>query len=183
LLSAPDVCKAWALPSPKVDETLVDSSNSSRAPTVNPKPGPSKGKDTSANKAKNSRGNAAASHTEPSADVETFDLDGVSSDSEDETDTDTDTLPTLKKKPDAIIDLYEDWDNGEVLTPEQRKKIMAMASNYERSKAMNTIRNTRLIEELGVRNEARKLFEDERVEQTKASSSTKSTSANANANR
>jgi len=148
LLSAPDVRKAWALPSPKADETLVDSSDSPRASTVDPQPDPSKGKGTAANKAKNPRGNATASRAEPSDDVETFDLDGVNSDSEDETEdetenetedeTETDT-PPKSKKPDAVINLHEDWDNGEVLTPEQRKKIMAMGSNYERSKAMNMI--------------------------------------------
>jgi hypothetical protein len=186
LLSAPDVRKAWALPSPKVDKTLVDSSDSLRAPTVNPQPGPSKGKGTTVNRAKNSRDNAAASHTESSDDVETFNLDGAGSDLEDETEDETETeteTPSTSKKPDVIIDLHEDWDNGEGLTPEQRKKIMAMRSNYERSKAMNMIRNTRLIGELGIQNEAQKLFEGGRVEQTKASSSTDSTSANVNANR
>jgi hypothetical protein len=114
----------------------------------------------------------------------------VNSDSEDETEDETEIeeetesdTPPKSKKPDAVINLYEDWDNGEVLTPEQRKKIMAMGSNYERSKAMNMIRNARLIEELGVQNEAQKLFKGGRVEQTKALSSTNSTSANANANR
>ena len=62
--------------------------------------------------------------------------DETENETEDETETDT---PPKSKKPDAVINLHEDWDNGEVLTPEQRKKIMAMGSNYERSKAMNMI--------------------------------------------
>jgi hypothetical protein len=185
LLSAPDVCKAWVLPSPKIDETLVDSSNSSRAPTIDPQPSPLKGKGSTANKAKNSQGNAAASHTESSNDIETFDLDGVHSDSEDKTKdkTKTETPPTLKKKPDEIIDPHKDWDNGEVLTPKQCKKIMVIGSNYERVKVMNTIRNAQLIGELDIQSKAQKLFEGRRVEQTKALSFTKSTSAKANANR
>jgi hypothetical protein len=55
-----------------------------------------------------------------------------------------------------VVDNHQDWDNGEPLTSDQRKEILALRSNYERSRAMNKLRNARLLKELDLKNEARK---------------------------
>ena len=58
-----------------------------------------------------------------------------------------------------MVDLYKDWDNGESLTPEQRTEVMALGSNYERAQMMNKLCNSRMIEELDIRNAVSRLFD------------------------
>lgn len=48
------------------------------------------------------------------------------------------------------IDEFTKWDNGEPLTPAERTSIMALNSNYERSREMNIRRNRRIQRELGI---------------------------------
>ena len=57
----------------------------------------------------------------------------------------------LLKSKAATIDHFADWDNGEPLTKEQRKTIMSLKLNYERSKAMNKMCNERMMCELDLK--------------------------------
>jgi len=71
---------------------------------------------------------------------------------------------TLKKSLAAtpkkqIVDAYIDWDNGEPLTPAERKTIMALKSNYERARAMNQRRNNRLLGKLELKEDVEKLLQ------------------------
>jgi hypothetical protein len=52
-----------------------------------------------------------------------------------------------------VINSHQDWDNGEPLTSDQHKEILALGSDYERSRAMNKLRNARLLKELDLKNE------------------------------
>lgn len=54
-------------------------------------------------------------------------------------------------------DQFSDWDNGEPLTEEQRKYVMGLKSNYEKSRAMNKIRNSCMLRELDVQEDVRAL--------------------------
>ena len=67
------------------------------------------------------------------------------------------SLAATPKK--QIADAYSDWDNGEPLTPAERKTIMALKSNYERARAMNQRRNNRLLGELELKEDVKKLLQ------------------------
>lgn len=49
-----------------------------------------------------------------------------------------------------VGDMDEDWDNGEIITEEERQILLAMSSNYERKRAMNIRRRKRLEVESGL---------------------------------
>ena len=52
---------------------------------------------------------------------------------------------------DEFADPFADWDNGEELTEEERRELMTLGSNYERSRAMNIRRRERLAVEMGLK--------------------------------
>lgn len=70
----------------------------------------------------------------------------------------------------STVEEREWWDNGEPVTKAQREKVLALESDYEKSKEMNKIQNLRLVEQLGLekgfkdlfrsRNKARKALSD-----------------------
>ena len=100
-------------------------------------------------------------------------------DEEDEEDEDDGSRLTNKaprapspKKTIPIIDHYKDWDNGEPLSPEGRKHILSMGSDYERAQAMNKRRNQRKLRELEVKNGIGDLFKMNK-DKSKAATKTK----------
>jgi hypothetical protein len=74
-------------------------------------------------------------------------------DSDDEIAPKRNTTPTAKfttklhPKPSTKQDDFVNWDNGEPLTAEEHTQILALKSNYERSRAMNIRRNKRIANE------------------------------------
>ena len=117
---------------------------------------------------------------EPEDDTEDEDdSEDDSDDVEDEDDTnesDGDQHVSTKKPP--AQQKASNWDNGEPLSNEQCKVILALKSDYEQAKAINTIRNQRLLGELDVKAELTKVFEG--TEGTKAgTASSKSRSRSA----
>jgi hypothetical protein len=142
-LSAPDVRKEWAFPGKDSQTTAAGSTPASRATTVAPAAHPEKTK-------RDKRETSAIDDAFPDNCSESGD------DSDDSDDDDDDRgLPASKKlgsKPKAsTLDRYKDWDNGEPMTTEQRKSIMALKSNYERFRAMNQLRNQRQLKELDLK--------------------------------
>ena len=143
MLPAPNVRKEWVLPS-KLDS--IGAEGSSHATTVVPIAGPT-----------NTKGKA---RQKPSVEKDPLPIDNESSQDEsaDSTDDDdTDKRPQKRKA--GYVDPYKDWDNGESLTPKQRKSIMALNSNYERYRAMNKLKNSRLLRELDMKAEVTRALE------------------------
>ena len=162
-LLAPDVRKEWALPGTDSDSqtTVVASMPASRATTVASAAHPEETElETS----------QEPNRAKTSAIDDTFSDDR--SESVDDNDSDDNRgLPASKKlgpKPKASIpDQYKDWDNGERLTPEQRQSIMALKSNYERSRAMNQFRNQRQLKELELKAAAESAFDGRKDQKQK----------------
>ena len=180
-LLAPDIRKEWALPD-DTDLTIVGSNPPSRATTVDPNP-----QTRSIKKANNDAPANMPSHNELGDiddsddgdpdfelmleerpdDKDEDDDEGGDDEDEDEEDEDEDDgskstnkapRTPLPKKTVPIINHYKDWDNGEPLSPEGRKHIMNMKSDYERAQAMNKRRNERKLRELEVKNGIGDLF-------------------------
>jgi hypothetical protein len=175
-LLAPDIRKEWALPD-DTDLTVVGSNPPSRATTVDPNP-----QTRSIKRANNDAPANMPSHNEL-GDIDdsddgdpNFELmleerpdDKDEDDNKDEDDEDDDKddgskltnkapRTPLPKKTIPIINHYKDWDNGELLSPEGRKRIMNMKSDYEWAQAMNKRRNERKLRELEVKNGIGDLF-------------------------
>ena len=174
MLLAPDIRKEWALPD-DADQTVVGSNPPSRATTVEPS------HRTQPIKKVNDAPANMPSHNELGDDSNDDDLN----------DNDPDFELWLQKRPDdddeprspnktpstpsprktiSIINHYKDWDNGEPLSPEGRKHILNMKSDYERAQAMNKRRNERMLRELEVKNGFGDLFE---MNKSKAETKTK----------
>lgn len=147
LISAPETRKSWALSSPNKPQATT--AGTSRAATVD---------HTHRLPNLQEKVPQKTSNSDP-ADLESIEHD--SSSSEDEFDDEFDDISDkgATAKPNARIiptksrtaDPFADWDDGEPLTHEQRAQIMALKSNYERSKAVNVIRNARKMDEVGVK--------------------------------
>jgi hypothetical protein len=154
------VRKAWALPEPDSQTTVLSNNPSSCSQTVEPTRHVEK---PSANVSKNSNRNiaAASSHktdtpadsTESSDESSKYTLSD-----EDDDDDDKRPLPPAKGKA-PRVDPFTDWDNGEPLTPEERMSVMALKSNYERAKVMNKRRNDRILQELDMKEAAAKVLD------------------------
>ena len=175
MLLAPDIRKEWALPD-DADRTVVGSNPPSRATTVEPSH-----RTQPIKKVNNDAPANMPSHNELGDDSNDDDLN----------DNDPDFELWLQKRPDdddeprspnktpstpsprktiSIINHYKDWDNGEPLSPEGRKHILNMKSDYERAQAMNKRRNERMLRELEVKNGFGDLFE---MNKSKAETKTK----------
>jgi hypothetical protein len=160
-VSAAEARKSWIIPNEKRSDETVGSASNSRAPTVDP---------TSPMKAVSATAKAPQVETLKSKSTT---QDAYSDDDDDdlyldeqidEESDDEKTSPTNKKslvpatelrlEPQVnVINSHQDWDNGEPLTSDQRKEILALGSDYERSRAMNKLRNARLLKELDLKNE------------------------------
>ena len=143
-LLAPDVRKEWALPGIDSDSQMavVASMPASRATTVAP----------AAHREETEREMSQEPDRAKTPAIDEAFFDDRSESVDDNDSDDNHGSPASKKlspKPKASIpDQYKDWDNGEPLTTEQRQSIMALKSNYERSRAMNQFRNQRQLKEL-----------------------------------
>jgi hypothetical protein len=84
--------------------------------------------------------------------------DEESSDSSD-SDSESESLPEEKSKEVLISKAKrrELWDNGEPLTPEERKRIEALGSSYEKAREMNIKYRDRKMAESGLQDAAREL--------------------------
>ena len=178
-LVAPEIRKSWAqVPDPDVD-TIVGSGPPSRMTTVDPvrhkvKPTGTAAKSPSVASAKDSckerweddvagygsEGDGDGEDNGDSEDDAPFDLiqSGDSTAEEDNLKTPTQKAPTTQAN-EVTADPHGDWDNGEPLTNEERKAILAMGSNYERSKEMNKRKNARRLAELDLRGEVVEMLE------------------------
>lgn len=135
-VSAPDVRKSWALPRAKTPETITGSNSPSRATRIQPD-----------NRITTNKRN---SRLKPIPDIQDDEL--IFSDDEQlglESNSKPKHPPKSLKAP--AIDDFADWDNGKPLTKQQRKNIMSLKSNYERSREMNKIRNQRKLRELDLK--------------------------------
>ena len=95
-------------------------------------------------------------------------LSGTEEDSEDSAD---DAFLPKRKTHAPPPDPFADWDNGEELTPQQRKDVLALKSNYERARVMNKIQNDRKLRELELKNEVVKTFAGLKGDKAKAKKS------------
>jgi hypothetical protein len=85
------------------------------------------------------------------------DDDEESSDSSD-SDSESESLPEKSKKVLASkAKSREQWDNGEPLTPEERKRIEALGSSYEKEREMNIKYRDRKMAKAGLHDAAREL--------------------------
>jgi hypothetical protein len=182
-LPAPNIRKTFALPRPDED-TIIGSSTSTRAGTVDRDPNSPRRKDPSGSKAA-ARKLLSRSQADDEPDFtlqflggeedEDDERDDVEDEDEgedededgDDEDDEDDAGPVSKKKlaPNLksklkVVDQFKDWDNGETLTPAQRTYVMALGSNYERAQMMNKLRNTRMLREMEVDSEVSDLFEE-----------------------
>ena len=168
LFSAPDIRKAFIIPN-NDEETTIVGSRTSRAGTADLDQDVS-AKSTTSKSTKTSKARARDSPKSDNGSDLDYEMDNIGSDSDDDED-DEDIAEPIPKKPSAgaktdptskrvpVVDLYKDWNNGESLTPEQCAEVMALGSNYERAQMMNKLRNSRMIEELDIRNTASRLFD------------------------
>ena len=101
--------------------------------------------------------------TEDEDDLEDDSDDDVE-DKDDTNESDGDQHVSTKKPP--AQQKASNWDNGKLLSNEQCKVILALKSDYERAKAINMIKNQRLLGELDVKAELTKVVEG--TEGTKA---------------
>jgi hypothetical protein len=81
-----------------------------------------------------------------------------SSDSSD-SDSESESFPEEKSKKvlTSKAKRRESWDNGEPLTPEERKRIEALGSSYEKAREMNIKYKDRKMAESGLQDAAREL--------------------------
>ena len=163
LFSAPDIRKAFIIPN-NDEETTIVGSRTSRAGTADLDQDVS-AKSTTSKSTKTSKARARDSPKSDNGSDLDYEMENIGSDSDEDIaepipkkpSGGAKTDPTSKRVP--VVDLYKDWDNGELLTPEQRAEVMALGSNYERAQMMNKLRNSRMIEELDIRNTASRLFD------------------------
>ena len=136
-ISALHIRKSWALPQVETPATITGSDGPSRATRIPP----------------DKRNTTNVGNSWSRVNIHDSDDDElVFSDDDTEVVSESDSAPKrpLKSKA-AAIDHFANWDNGEPLTKEQRKKIMSLKSNYERSKAMNKMCNERMMRELDLK--------------------------------
>jgi hypothetical protein len=62
------------------------------------------------------------------------------------------------------------WDNGEPVTQAEREKVLGLGSDYEKSREMNIIRNSRLMDDLGLSQDFADLFKGHKGEEVGKSS-------------
>ena len=179
---APNIRKEWALPD-DTDRTIVGSNPPSRATTVEPS------HQIQPIKAKQKvNDNAPANMPSHNELGDTDDWDDNDPDFEflqERPDDDDEPRLTNKvspapspKKKIPVINDFKDWDNGEPLSPEGKKRILNMKSDYERAQAMNKRRNQRMLRELEVKDGLRNLFEmknDQRKAEVKTKVKSKQT--------
>jgi hypothetical protein len=157
VLSAPDVRKEWALSVTDDQTTIVRDTLASRATTVTP---------VDQGKTKREASHQVLDKYKTHAIDDLYAFSDYPSDGDD--DRDSPASKKLGPKPKAAtFDPYKDWDNGEPLTTEQRQSIMALKSNYERSRAMNQLRNQRQLKELDLQAAARSALDGGKVEKRK----------------
>lgn len=90
-------------------------------------------------------------HNEPK-DGEDDKEDGDDQEDEDDKEDEDEQDKEEQNKPKQVqFDPYANWDNGEDLTKEERAAVLALGSNYERSRMMNIRRRERLEVECGLR--------------------------------
>jgi len=165
---APDIRKEWATPD-DTDQTVVGSNPSSQATTVDPShqtlPIKKANNDAPANMPSHNELGDIDDSDDNDSEFELWLQERSDDEGEDDKDEDDGPRPTNKvppapspKKTDPIINYYKDWDNGEPLSPEGRKRILNMKSDYERARAMNKRRNERKLRELEVKNGVEDLF-------------------------
>jgi hypothetical protein len=93
-------------------------------------------------------------------DVVVFGVDDVE-ESSDSSDSDSESESSPEEKSKMVLTLTaksrEPWDNGEPLTPEERKRIEALGSSYEKAREMNIKYRDRKMAEAGLQDAVRDL--------------------------
>ena len=163
-VSAAEARESWVIPNKKRSDETLGSASNSRAPTVDPA-SPTKAASARAKAPQVETLAAKAKFTTQDAysDDDNDDLYARLDEQVDKEADDEKMSPTNKKVlvpatevrsgPQVdVINNHHDWDNGEPLNPDQRKEILALRSDYEKSRAMNKIRNARVLKELYLKN-------------------------------